>query len=301
MDTNNKNTLQETGRWLRVTVLTLTTVGPIVNALAARLRERGQALREASGLLDFAEQTNNLSQEFLKRSSEATRTLAERRSKATQAIAERSGRATQAIAERSSEVSRELAERSSKATQAIAEGTSKASQELVKRGGELTQEVKLRSSRVTQQLPERDGTFWTIFGFSIGLTAASIAAYLLIRRRLQQQAEENEQFLLSNNGHRSVSPQPTRSGEIRSTSQTASPVQAQAASAPAESVVAIAEPEATKVERPANATLIGVVSTKLYYPVETPLDQLAGSQEGPLDVVYFTSEEEAKAQGFVAA
>jgi hypothetical protein len=297
MDTDNKNTLQATGRWLRVTILTLTTVGPIINVLAARLRERAQALREAAGQLDFAEQSNNLSQEFLKRSSEATHTLAEHGSKATQAIAERSSRATQAIAERSSE----LAERSSRATQAIAEGSSKASQELVKRGGELTQEVKQRSSKVTQQLAERDGTFWTIIGFSLGLTAAGIGAYLLIRRRLQQQAEENEQFLLSNNGHRSVSPQPTRSGETLPLSQAASPVQAQAAPAPVELAVAIAEPETTKAERPANATLIGIVSTKLYYPVETPLDQLAGSQEGPLDVTYFTSEEEAKAQGFVAA
>jgi hypothetical protein len=279
MDTNNKNTLQATGRWLRVTALTLTTVGPIINVLAARLRERAQALREASGQLDFAEQSNNLSQEFLKRSSEATRTLTERSSKATQAIAERSSRATQAIAE----------------------GTSKASQELVKRGGDLTQEVMQRSSKARQQLAERDGTFWTIFGFSLGLTIASIVAYLLIRRRLQQQAEENEQFLLSNNGYRSVSPQPTGSSETHPISPTASPTQAQAAPAPVESAVAIAEPETMKVERPANASLIGVVSTKLYYPVETPLDQLAGSQEGPLDVVYFTSEEEAKGQGFVAA
>jgi hypothetical protein len=233
MDTNNKNTLQTTGRWLRVTALTLTTVGPIINVLAARLRERAQALREASGQLDFAEQSNNLSQE------------------------------------------------------------------LVKRGGDLTQKVRQRSSKARQQLAERDGTFWTIFGFSLGLTIASIVAYLLIRRRLQQQAEENEQFLLSNNGYRSVSPQPTGSSETHPISPTASP--AQAAPAPVESAVAIAEPETMKVERPANATLIGVVSTKLYYPVETPLDQLAGSQEGPLDVVYFTSEEEAKGQGFVAA
>ena len=286
MDTNNKNTLRETGRWLRIAALMLTTLGPIINALAARLRERAQALRETAEQLDLAEQSGNLTQEFAKRSSEATRSLAERGSKATQVIAERGSKATQAIAERSG----------------------KASQELVKRGGELTQEVKQRSRQATEKLAERDGTLWTIIGFAVGLTIASIAAYVLIRRRLQQQAEENEQIQLSNNSHLNIPSRYPKTGEGRPTgqeihpaSQSTSTVQVQPASAPVESAVAIAEPAPTEAERPANATLIGIVNTKRYYPVETPLDQLADSQEGPLDVVYFTSEEEAKEQGFAAA
>src|SRR5436853_2057027 len=161
MDTNNKNKLQETGRWLRVTVLTLTTLGPLINTLSARLRERGQALRASAEQLDLAEQSSNLTQEVARRSS-----------KATQAIAERSSKATQAIAERGS----------------------KASQELVKRSGELSNQVK-------EQLAERDATLWTIVGFSLGVIAASIIAYVFIRRRLEQQAEDNEQIQLSNNGH----------------------------------------------------------------------------------------------------
>jgi len=38
---------------------------------------------------------------------------------------------------------------------------------------------------------------------------------------------------------------------------------------------------------------VGVKSSKLYYPVDTDLEQK--------DLVYFPSEEEAKAQGFTAA
>lgn len=268
MDTNNKNKRQEVRRWLRVTLLTLTTFGPIINALAERLRERAQALREAAVQLDLAEQSNNLTQEVGRRSSKATQRIAERGSKATQAIAERS---------------------------------SKASQELIKRGGKLTHEVKQRSRQVTEQLAERDGMLWTIAGFSVGVIAAGIAAYVFIRRRLEQQAEDNEHIQVSNNGHFNILPRSTTMDEARTVSQPTSTVQVQAAPLPVESAVAVAEPTPTETERPANATLIGIVSTKLYYPVETPLDQLVSSQEEPVEVVYFTSEDEAKAQGFVAA
>jgi flagellar basal body-associated protein FliL len=257
MDTNNKNKLQETGRWLRVTILTLATLGPIINALAARLRERAQALREAAGQLDLAQQSSNLTQEAAKRSSEVTRTFAER--------------------------------------------SSKASQELVKRSAALTHEVKQRSHQVTEQLAERDGTLWTIIGFGIGLIAASVVAYVFIRRRIQEQAEDNEQIQLSNDTHLNSPARSTTIGQAHPVNQPTSTMQTEAAPTPVEPTVAVAEPVPTETERPANTTLIGVASTKLYYPVETPLDQLTGSQEGPVEVVYFTSEDEAKAQGFVAA
>lgn len=267
MDANNKNKLQETGRWLRVTVLTLTTLGPLISAVAERLRERAQGLREAAEQLDLAEQTSNLSQE-----------VARRGSKATQAVAERSNKATQIIVERGS----------------------KASQELVRRGGELTQQVKQRGLQAKEQLAERDGTLWTLLGFGIGVIAASIAAYVFIRRRLEQQAEDNEHIQLSNNGHLYAPSRSTTTGEPLAAGQPSSPVQVQAAPIPVESAVAVAEPAPVEMARPANATLIGVVSSRLYYPIETPLDQLAGAEEGPVEVVYFTSEDEAKAQGFVA-
>src|SRR6266496_2694222 len=47
------------------------------------------------------------------------------------------------------------------------------------------------------------------------------------------------------------------------------------------------------IEQPADAEFVGVNSTKLYYSVDTELE--------PNDLVYFTTEEEAKAQGFTAA
>src|ERR1051326_5249926 len=41
-----KNTLAEARRWLRVGVLSLAFLGPVINSLAARLRERPAALQE---------------------------------------------------------------------------------------------------------------------------------------------------------------------------------------------------------------------------------------------------------------
>ena len=47
------------------------------------------------------------------------------------------------------------------------------------------------------------------------------------------------------------------------------------------------------IEQPTDAAFVGVQSSKLYYPVDTELEQK--------DLVYFTSEEEAKDRGFSAA
>jgi uncharacterized membrane-anchored protein YhcB (DUF1043 family) len=283
MNTNTRNTLRETGRWLRITVLTLTTIGPIINVVAARIRQRAQVLSKATEQPELVEQGSQT---------------------------------TQALAERSSEIASMLAERSSKAAQTLAERSSKASQELARRSEELAQEVKRRSRQVTQQLAERDGTFWTFLGFSIGLIVASVAAYLLIRRRFQKSIDEHLQALSNeyvNIPSRPMTPTTTRAAPPAG--QPPASVQPQPALTPTESAVAVAEPAPTpaestvagtkpapvQTEHPAYATLIGIVSTKRYYPVETPFDQLADSQEGPLEVVYFTSQDEAKAQGFVAA
>jgi len=51
--------------------------------------------------------------------------------------------------------------------------------------------------------------------------------------------------------------------------------------------------KSAEVEIPVDATFVGVISTKRYYPVDTSLDVQ--------DLVYFSTEDEAKAQGYTAA
>ncbi|GER87999.1 hypothetical protein KDW_21610 [Dictyobacter vulcani] len=59
------------------------------------------------------------------------------------------------------------------------------------------------------------------------------------------------------------------------------------------SVAELAKDEETT---PVGASFVGLASTKRYYPVETPLDQLSEIDGKPVDVIYFTSESEAQAQ-----
>ena len=48
-----------------------------------------------------------------------------------------------------------------------------------------------------------------------------------------------------------------------------------------------------KMQHPEDAVFVGIASTRFYYPVDTLLEEV--------DLVYFISEEEARAQGFAAA
>ena len=52
---------------------------------------------------------------------------------------------------------------------------------------------------------------------------------------------------------------------------------------------------------PPEAVFVGVASTKLYYPIETPLDQLLTEDERLANAIYFQSEQEASRQGFQPA
>jgi hypothetical protein len=146
-------------------------------------------------------------------------------------------------------------------------------------------------------------------GFSIGLTVAGVAAYLLILRRMQQNKLANEQFQLSQNGHlhgasRNVEQEQTRPQAQHAplTYNAAAETAVAAETSPAFAVAgqqAGAKAETTS-ERPADAVFLGVVGTRCYYPVDTPLDQLASASNEHLDIVYFSSEEEAKAEGYSA-
>src|SRR6266536_3547844 len=77
----------------------------------------------------------------------------------------------------------------------------------------------------------------------------------------------------------------TTASSTASTPPTAQPAPAQAE----EEAPAIAVQEDSV---PADAAFVGVVGTHRYYPASTPLDQLSGN--GKVDVVYFSSEDEAK-------
>lgn len=388
MTKDTKNVTDDAMRWLRVGALTLTTLAPIINSIAAQLRQRAQVASEeakkrgsvaladnqekllavSAALTDalttlkdhpysqevvkrggdltdtLVEQSNRLSQilaerggDLLERGSKSTKGLTERGSDVVGNLTDRSSKTAQALLERSSDVVSDLADRSSKVTQVIAERgsdltdrSSKVSKQVVARSQRVAKQITQRSREATSSVSERPGFFWSAFGFSLGLSAALAALYILLRRRTQEESVESQSFQLSQNGHLngSAKPLPT-SVQVNASvsypgaqSQAAQPsvavVEPNAAPVSAESSMpssalqqtpVVAQPEESaeetpapvQVERPLDATFLGIVRTKRYYPVETKLDQLEAPAGQALDIVYFTTEEEAQEQGYSKA
>lgn len=174
-----------------------------------------------------------------------------------------------------------LVERGGKVTQNVLDFGGKTSQDLAESSGEFTQELAKRGQRLLEPVRRRDRTFWSIVGFGIGLVAAATITYQLIRRRMaEQEIEQDEHIELpQNNSWNGSGGRPA--GDINYLDQGGN------------SVATLEIVDVKTVDQPADAAFVGVGSTKRYYPVETKLE--------PEDLVYFASEEEAKAQGFTAA
>ncbi|MBO0790442.1 MAG: LPXTG cell wall anchor domain-containing protein [Ktedonobacteraceae bacterium] len=130
---------------------------------------------------------------------------------------------------------------------------------------------------------ERNNNLLILLGFFVGLFMALLAVFFFLRKRLQQQQEEDTPIQLTQYERLQASQkQPVRL--LHTTAETTSTSSTEAA--------AVIGEQAT----PDHAALVGVVSTRLYYPLETPLEDLDVS-----DVVYFSSEDEARSQGFLPA
>jgi len=174
-----------------------------------------------------------------------------------------------------------LVERGGQVTQNVVEFSGKTTHDLAERSGEFTQVVAKQGQRLLEPVRGRDKTFWSIVGFSVGLVAAGTITYQLVRRRVAQQeiAQDEQIELPSNNSWNGSGSRPI--GEISYVDQGGT------------SVATLEIVDVETLEQPADAAFVGVKSTKLYYSIDTELELK--------DVVYFSTEEEAKAQGFTAA
>jgi hypothetical protein len=256
----NELTLQS-GQWVAEQAQQLREQARQLQSQSRQLRKalRREAKQRRKLLKQIRAPGTNSSKDLLKRSERLTGEFVERGGKLSQDLLERSGKAVQGLAERSAEFTQEMAKRSSK----------------------VTHEIAGRRENLLESLRKRDRNFWAIIGFGIGLVAATIVTYRLVRQRVAQQVTEQEERIELPLSDSRNSTQGRPAGVIRHIDQGEAPV----------ATLEIVDVEMT--ERPADATFVGVVSTKLYYPVDSALE--------PGDVVYFVSEEEAKAQGFTAA
>jgi hypothetical protein len=186
---------------------------------------------------------------------------------------------SQDLLKRSENVTGELVERSGQAARDLAERSGEFAQQLAERGGKVTQDLARRGEHLLEPVRKRDRNFWSIVGFVAGLALAGFVTYRLVRRRMAgQQADQGEHIELPQSGtwkgmrHRPAGRHLEREGATVATLQAV---------------------DVENSDRPAGAVFIGVLSTKQYHPIDTPLELE--------DVIYFTSAEEAQARGFTAA
>jgi hypothetical protein len=282
MSDDNKSTVRELARWLRIGTLTLTTFGPAIDVLITSLRERSDETRRKTGSVI----SNVDLQERLLVVGGALGDL----------VAElKHNPYAQDLRKRGEEIAEELIERGSRLSQTVVERGSELSHDLAGRSEQATRELSRRSQQVRQELAERSNPQVLVAGFSVGLLAAAVAMYLLIRKRLPQiDVDEDAHIELPTNGRVNGSIIEARFNHIVEPTIAEDDV-----SLTAEDPVT-SEAAADK-QIPFDAILVGVVDTGRYYSIETPLDQLNSFSDEPADVVYFISEEEAKSQGFIPA
>jgi hypothetical protein len=163
--------------------------------------------------------------------------------------------------------------------------------------------VRARVEDVTEDGWEPDQSFWIAFSFGVGLAAAAILTLFWWQRRFQRQ-EDDELFQLASESENESSDTGERvvGGEIFVIGGDG--VARQGGDSIAESEVDGQDEVSTQdgveeiVDQATNAAFFGVVDSRRYYPLETPLDQLTAENGEVADIVYFASEDEAQSQGY---
>lgn len=311
---------QEMRRWLRVGAFTLTALGPIINTLGERLRARTAARHQQQTVEQPTNEPSDLQERLVVLGTAIAESLAEL---GAHPYGQKLARQGELLLE-------ELMDRGRKLSRTVTEGGDDASQQLFKRGKKTTQqwakskarlkkELRKRSRKTQQAQALRSSMFWLAFASSAGLTAVAIAIYLYIQRRKQQQEAYDQPIELLQEDRWSG---PSLKEQVSPTQSPVSPEEPSIAYT--DSSTANREPAITEglgeagrastagdlssspIGRaiPENATVIGVVSTRLYYPIEAPLEQLTAAEDDAgagVTVIYFASEDEAQSRGFMAA
>lgn len=325
------------------------------NAYRQELLKRGSNLTE-----NLVGRSNKLSQVAIERGGKVGRDLADRGNKATQVaieqgndvlqdLTQRSEKASRELAKRTERVSRDITKRGKKVSKEVSKRSQKAARELQKRGRAAQRELANRTEELTRPRQPQNNPVFLAFGFGVGLIAAGIAVYILIKGRIDRYTQANQQMHVVQNSSLNgtglsknstgieprsasqpsltlvnpytestsaepvVGPNVTTEPEIEESATEKMPVISiqGTVNALSTSEEENARPEAG-MENPASeiqsantipidAIFLGVVSTKTYYPIETPLDTLPSTEAEPLEVIYFVTVDEAQAQGYTEA
>jgi hypothetical protein len=158
--------------------------------------------------------------------------------------------------------------------------------------------VRARVEDAREDVFEQDRSFWIAFSFGIGLAVAGVVTFFWWRRRFQQQ--EDEHLIQLPGDQTDLSESAEVGGTIVAVGSTILENAQQDDNSGSEDEQEDGNvADALVADALANAAFVGVIETKRYYPLETPLDQLTTENGEAADVVYFTSEDDAQAQGYV--
>lgn len=296
MNTENQVKGVPVKRWLDVALLTYTLAGPFINILTKRLGQSGQSEQtrqeeEQTTKPDMRQRLYELSRESQQWVAEQVQQLNEQAQqlqaqsrqlrKAMRRQTKQRRKLVSQLRESGIELGKDLLKRSERLTEELVERGGQLSQDLLERSGEFTHDLAERGEHLLEPVRKRDRNFWALIGFGVGMVVAGVVTYRLVRKRIvQSEIEQDEQIELpESDSWDGVQSRPK--GEIRHIDQGGIPV----------ATLEIIDVETD--ERPADAAFVGVLSTKLYYPVDTDLELE--------DVIYFLSEEEARTQGFTPA
>jgi hypothetical protein len=302
MNSESQSKKNQARRWLNVP-LPMSKMGNPVNTLLKRSRQGAQSTQTAQENVqttDMRQRLNELSAETrqwvagqVKQLNEQARQMqaqsrqlrkallheARQRRKLVRQIRKSGVDLSQDLLKRSENVTGELVERGGKITQDLLERSGQAARDLAERSGKVTHDLARRGEHLLEPVRKRDRNFWSIVGFVAGLALAGFVTYRLVRRRVTgQQADQGEHIELPQSEnwkgvrHRPAARHLEREGATVATLQAV---------------------DVEGTDRPAGAVFIGVLSTKQYHPIDTPLELE--------DVIYFASAEEAQARGFTAA
>lgn len=249
MDTKTKNQdmLRKGSQWLRVVVLTLTTLGPIAATLLERVRQRAnkgnqQATTTQAQIKGKVQAAQQSAQQRLEELTAASRQQAAAQAqqmqtqaqqlkrqadqlrkalrKETRQRAQLAKQARKDVLKRGEQITEDIKDRAETLTHQITKRGSQAAQDLSERGSQVTQEITKRTGKVAQNLSGRGGAFvqkrgrlLSIIGFSAGCVAAAAVTFIIVRRFVQQNDEQDQQIELPSNNVTDGTP-PQSAGEI---------------------------------------------------------------------------------------
>jgi len=296
MNTENRVKGVPVKRWLDMALLTYTLAGPFINTLTKRLRQSGQPEQTGQEEVqakqpDTRQRLNELTLESQQWVAEQVQQLNEQARQlqvqsrqlrqATRRMAKQRRKLVAQLRESGTELGKDLLKRSERVTEELVERGGKITQDLLERSGEFTHDLAERGEHLLEPVRKRDRNFWALVGFGVGMVVAGVVTYRLVRQRVVQLETGQDEHIELPQSDSWNGTQSRPVGEILHIDQGGISV----------STLEIVDVETN--ERPADAAFVGVISTKLYYPVDADLE--------PEDVVYFLSEEDARTQGFTPA